>query len=44
MKISEYPQVSKLAKTNIFLLDGPNGTENYQWGGISFRSDEFDLS
>lgn len=27
MKISEYPQVSKLAKTNIFLLDGPNGTK-----------------
>lgn len=27
MKISEYPQVRKLDKTNIFILDGPNGTK-----------------
>lgn len=27
MKISEYPQIRKLDKTNIFLIDGPNGTK-----------------
>ncbi len=27
MKITEYPQIGKLAKNNIFLLDGPNGTK-----------------
>lgn len=27
MKITEYPQVGKLDKNNIFLLDGPNGTK-----------------
>ena len=27
MKITEYPQIGKLDKQNIFLIDGPNGTK-----------------